>query len=149
MNKWIQSDERSDNVTGKLALIFLSLTQAGLFFLIVYQRYIQDRPPVYYNDLAVIFAISVVGYWMVSFYLGGLLPEISTRTILVIYLGLVALIALPYTLIRGLPDRDLLATWFLVIFGGPALLVGGYSLAAYLGKKRLDQLAGSEAEHPE
>lgn len=146
MAAWMQTDERSENITGRLALVFLGLTQAGLLFLIIYQRYVQGRPPIYYNDLALIFAISTVGYWLLNFFLGGVLLELSARTILAAYLGLVVMIALPHILIRGLPDREILATWIGVSFGGPAILVAGHALAAYLGKKRLDRLSAPKSD---
>jgi hypothetical protein len=141
MHKWIQIDERAELVSGKLSFIFLGLTQGGLLCAIFYQRYIQGLPSVYYNDLAIIFAASVLGYWLFSLYLGGVLPVLSNRTILAAYLYLVLAIGLPHTLIRGLPQGAEWVHHLLIIFGAPAILVGGYALIAALGKKRLDRMA--------
>lgn len=140
MMKWIKIDERSELVSGKLSFIFLGLTQAGLICAIFYQRYIQGLPPAYYNDLAIIFGISVLGYWFLSLYLGGVLPVLSNRTILATYLYLVLSIGLPHTLIRGLPQGGEWAERLLVILGAPAVLIGGYAIVAVLGKKRLDRM---------
>lgn len=144
MAKMIQSDERSEWVAGKLSSIFLGLTQMALLLLIAYQRYIENLPPSYYNDLAIILGASVIGYWLLSFYLGGVLPKLSWQTLLGSYLGLALLIALPYTVIRGFPGKEMLITWAAVIFGGPGALIGAYALAAYLGQKRLDRISESE-----
>jgi hypothetical protein len=143
MMKWIQIDERAELVSGKLSFIFLGLTQAGLLSAIFYQRYIQGLPPAYYNDLAVIFGVSVLGYWLFSLYLGGVLPMISRRSIVAAYLYLVLAIGLPHTLIRGLPQGAELVDRLLIIFGAPAILVGGYALVAALGKRRLDRMTRS------
>ncbi len=141
MSKWLQSDERTENVTGRVALFFLFLVQVLLLMMIFYQRYIQDRPSPYYNDLAILLGISTVGFWIVNLYLGGVLPVLSLREGALVYLFLVALIAIPYTLIRGLPKGNLWINWILIILGGPGVLLGGYSLAAFLGKKRLDRIS--------
>jgi hypothetical protein len=140
MPKWIQIDERAELVSGKLAFIFLGMTQAGLFSAIIYQRYIQRLPPSYYNDLAVIFAASVLGYWLLSLYLGGVLPVLSLRSILAAYLYLTLSIGLPYTLIRGLPQGQEWADRLLIILGGPGVLVGGYAIVAALGRRRLERM---------
>jgi hypothetical protein len=141
--KWIKIDERAELVSGKLSFIFLGLTQAGLLSAIFYQRYIQGLPSAYYNDLAMIFGISVLGYWIFSFYLGGVLPVLSQRTILAAYLYLVLSIGVPYTLIRGLPEGVEWLNRSLVILGAPAVLVGGYALVAVLGRRRLDRMTHS------
>ena len=143
MHKWIQIDERTEVVTGKLSFIFLGLTQAGLVGAILYQRYIQELPPSYYNDLAVIFAASVLGFWLFSFYLGGVLPKLSWRSILLAYFLFVLALGLPYTLLRGFPQGREWIDRLLVILGAPAVLVGGYALVAVLGEHRLDRLSGS------
>jgi hypothetical protein len=140
MLKWIQIDERAELVSGKLCFIFLGLTQAGLLTAIFYQRYVQNLPPAYYNDLAIIFGASVLGYWLFSLYLGGVLPMLSHRTILATYLYLVLSIGLPYTLIRGLPQGQEWVDRLLIILGAPAILIGGYAIVAALGKRRLDRM---------
>jgi hypothetical protein len=143
MPKWIEMDERTEAVSGKLAFIFLGLTQAGLLGTIFYQRYVRGLPPVYYNDLAFVFAVSVLGYWLCSFYLGGVLPQLSLRSLLSAYFIFVLSIGIPYTLIRGLPQGGEWGDRLLVILGGPAVLIGGYALVAALGKRRLARMTDS------
>ena len=142
MGKWIKIDERSELISGNISFIFLGFTQAGLLIAIFAQRYILQRPPAYYNDLAIVLGLSLVGYWMTSFYLGGVLPVLSIRSIIGAYIIFVLMIAVPYSLIRGLPEVNEWIRWALVIFGGPAVLIGGYSIAAYYGNKRLERLSG-------
>ena len=141
MGKWIKIDERSEFISGKLSFIFLGLTQAGMLIAIFSQRYLLQRPPAYYNDIAIILGISIIGYWLTSFYLGGVLPELSTKTIISSYIIYVLSIAVPYTLIRGFPDQGEWVRWILVIFIGPAVLIGGYAAVAALGKRRLERMA--------
>lgn len=143
MSKWIQIDERTEAVSGKLAFIFLGLTQAGLIGAIIYQRYVQELPPAYYNDLALVMGFSILGYWFFSFYLGGVLPRLSSRSLLVAYIVFVLSIGLPHTLIRGLPQGREWVDRLLIILGGPAVLIGGYALMAALGKRRLERMTDS------
>jgi hypothetical protein len=141
MSKWVQIDERSEQVSGRLAFIFLGLTQAGLLCAIVVQRYAQGLPPSYYNDLAIILAYSVLGFWGMSLFFGGVLPRLTARSLLAAYLFLALSIGIPHLIIRGLPGAEGWIRWTLVVFGAPAVLVGGYGLIAYLGKRRLDHLS--------
>ena len=73
MNKWFQIDERTELVNGRLSFIFLGLTQFALYVAIVYQRYIEGVPNVYYNDVAIIMILSILGYWAARFYFGEIL----------------------------------------------------------------------------
>jgi hypothetical protein len=141
MDKWFLTDERGEQVSGKLAFIFLGLTQAGLLIAIVVQRYVQSLPPSYYNDLAIILGYSVLGFWGMCLFFGGLLPQLNVRLLLTVYLFLVLSIGIPHLLIRGVPTTGGWSRWILVVFGAPAVLVGGYSLVALFGKKRLDRLS--------
>jgi hypothetical protein len=140
MSNWIKIDERSEFISGRVSFIFLGLTQAIMLIAIILQRYVYQRSPAHYNDLAIILGISLIGYWMTSFYLGGVIPELSTMSIIGSYIIYVLSIAVPYTLIRGFPSKDEWIRWVLVIFVGPAVLIGCYAITAALGKKRLDRL---------
>jgi hypothetical protein len=62
MDKILQFDEHTEAVSGKVAFAFLAITQLGLYLAIVVQRYLFDLPVEYYNDAAILLAISVVGF---------------------------------------------------------------------------------------
>lgn len=146
MNKWFQIDEQTETVSGRLSVIFLGLTQIGLYLALIYQRYVLDLPPDYYNDLAIILTFSVLGYWGTCLYLGGVIPTLSFRRAMFIYLVIVMTIAIPHTIIRGWPTGTEWNSRLLVILGLPAGLVGGYALMAYLGKKRIEKILSSESD---
>jgi hypothetical protein len=55
-------------------------------------------------------------------------------------------IAIPHMLVRGWPSVTELSDRLLGYFGIPALFVGGYALAAYLGMKRMERLLSSESD---
>jgi hypothetical protein len=139
MKNWFQVDERSERIGDRLGLIFLGITQVGLYLAIIYQRYIRGLDPTYYNDLAILLGISAVGYWGMRFYLGGVLPILSLLQVVWIYLIFVFVIALPYLIVHGLPNSNEWARLLVPMLGGPAVLVGGYALLAYFGKKRIDK----------
>ncbi|MGD8865869.1 MAG: hypothetical protein PVI81_09770 [Anaerolineales bacterium] len=141
MSKWLQMDERGEQISGRLAFIFLGLTQAGLLIAIVIQRYLQGLMPPYYNDLAIILAYSVLGYWGASLLFGGVLPRLTVRSLISAYIFLSLSIGIPHLLIRGVPQATGWVRWLLVVFGAPAVLIGGYGLVALFGKRRLDRLS--------
>jgi hypothetical protein len=79
-------------------------------------------------------------YWAIRLYLSGILPVISFRKMLVIYILLVAFISVPTYFIHGWPAAE---RWYEVLYPliGVAVALGFYSLVAYLGKRRLEQMA--------
>jgi hypothetical protein len=143
MSKWFQIDERVQQVSGTVSMIFLGLTQGGLLIAIFYQRYILSRPDIFYNDLAIILGSSTIGYWITNLFLGGILPKVSFRCLVGAYLGFSLTIFLPYIIIRGLPGQGSWGTLLLVSFGAPAVLFSGYVIAAVLGNRRLNRMVDS------
>lgn len=139
MNKWIVGDERTERIGDRLGFIFLGLTQLGLYLVLVYQRYVQDLPAAYYNDVALILILSVLGYWGARFFFGGMLPMPSFRQVLAIYLALVVVITVPHTLVHGWPQPGEWLSRLGPILGGPAVLIGAYLLLAYLGNKQIEK----------
>lgn len=139
MNKWVVGDERTERVGDRLGFIFLGLTQLGLYLVLIYQRYVQDLPPTFYNDVGFILILSIVGYWGARFFFGGMLPLPSIQQVLLVYLTLVAVIAIPHTIVHGWPASGEMLERLLPILGGPALLIGGYLMLAYLGNKRIEK----------
>jgi peptidoglycan/LPS O-acetylase OafA/YrhL len=116
------------------------LTQIALVGVIVYKRYYLGLPPETYAEVSWIAWLSMGGYWTIRLYLSGILPVIPVRTMLVIYFLLVAAIFIPTYFIHGWPDAG---RWYEVLypFIGVAVVLGFYSLVAYLGKRRIEQLA--------
>jgi len=144
MNRWISFDERTDKITGKIAFIFLGITQAGLVLAIIYQRYILELAPAYYNDLALILGMSVIGFWLTNFLLGGYLPILSPKNYFITYIIIVLLIAIPHMLIRGFPAESEWGIFLLVVLGAPAVILIFYSAAAFLGKRRIEKILEKE-----
>ncbi len=138
MNKWIVGDERTERIGGQLGFIFLALTWLGLYLALIYQRYNEHLAPVYYNDVALILILSVLGYWGARLFFGGILPFPSIWQVIAIYLAMVAIIAIPHTFIHGWPQSGEWLGRLAPTLGGPAVLIGGYLLLALLGKKYIE-----------
>ena len=146
MRKWFQADERTEAVSGRLAVIVLGLTQIGLYLAIMIQRYMLDRPPEFYNDLAILLGISFLAFWLPCLLLGGILPALSERAAILVYTVLVLAIAVPHTIVRGWPSEWDWVKRVLIYLGLPAGMVGIYGLFAYLGKKRMEKIISADAE---
>lgn len=135
---WI-GDERTERQGDRLAFIFLGLTQLGLLLAIVYQRYVLNLPPPFYNDAAIIMIVSMLGYWCIRIFYSGLFAKISLRQILAVYLTLVAVIAIPHTLVHGLPVSGQWTARLVPILGGPAALLVIFYILAYFGNKWIEK----------
>ncbi len=137
--KPILVDERTEHINGMAALICLVLTQLALMGVVVYKRYILGLPQEAYTEITWIAFFSMGGYWLIRLYLSGVLPVLSIKQILVIYVLLVAVISVPTYFIHGWPAAE---NWYEVLYPviGVALVLGFYSLAAYLGKRRIEQM---------
>lgn len=134
-------DERSERVNGQISFYILMLTQAALALLIAYKRYIQGLDSANYENFSAILLISMLSYWAFRVYLSGILPVISFRKLALLYIVLVLLIWIPTYLIVGLPEPG---RWYEVLypFIGVAVVLGFYTLVAYLGKRRLQKEIG-------
>jgi hypothetical protein len=130
-------DERTERINGRVSFIVLMLTHLALAGLVVYRRYFLGLPETEVVELNWILGLSMGGYWALRLYFSGILPVVSFRKMLTIYLAAVALIFIPTLLIVGLPAPD---RWYEMLypFIGVALVLGFYSLVAWLGKRRLD-----------
>ncbi len=135
-------DERIERINGQASFYFLMLTQIGLAGILCYKRYVQGLPTSETSSLAWLLGLSIGGYWALRLYLGGILPLLSFKKLLVIYVIAVAFIAIPTYLIRGQPEPE---RWYEVLFPfiGVAVVLGVYSLVAYFGKRRLDKYMSS------
>jgi len=133
-----ERDERTDALNGRIAVVFLGLTQVAMLFAILYRRYALGQPEAAYVDFRMILMLSVFGYIAARLYFGGLLPRYRARTLVLIYLGAVAALFVVLSAWMGLPTRDNWQNTILPVVLGPAILVGGFALFAHLGRKRME-----------
>jgi hypothetical protein len=132
-------DERIDRLNGQISFLFLMLTQVAVGSIILYKRYVLWLPSGEYSTLQWLLGLSAGGYWAARLYFSGSLPVIPFKRMILLYFGLVALIAIPTLLIHGLPQPS---QWYEVLypFLGVAVVLSFYSLVAYLGKRRLEDM---------
>jgi hypothetical protein len=137
--KRIFVDERTEHINGLVSFFCLVLTQLSLVAVMVYKRYFLGLPPEAYAEIIWIACLSMAGYWTIRLYLSGILPVISFKKMLIIYIVLVAVIFIPTYLIHGWPVEE---RWYEVLypFIGVAVILGFYSLVAYLGKRRVEHI---------
>jgi hypothetical protein len=138
-NKLFNADERTAVLTGNIAIIFLGLTQTALLVSILYRRFALDQGEDQYGDMRLILLLSVLGYLAARLYYGAILPVLSLKWLVGIYIGLVAILLVVLSLWLGLPD---LADWqntILPVVSVPAILVFGYGLLAHFSKKRIEK----------
>jgi hypothetical protein len=140
MKSFYQMDERAERLNGQISFYILILTQAALALLIAYKRYLQGLDTSYYQGFSAILLLSMLSYWAARLYLSGILPVISLRKLAFLYIVLVMLIEIPAFLISGMPEPE---HWYEVLypFIGVAVILGFYTLVAYLGKRRLQNEA--------
>jgi len=139
MNKLQNTDERMEALSGRIAFIFLGLTQVSLLGAILYRRMILGQSQDQFSDLRLILILSVFGYVAARLYYGAILPVLSLRILFIAYFGLTALLFIVLSLWLGLPSLDNWQNTILPVVIGPAILVGTYGVMAFLGKKRLDK----------
>ena len=135
-------DERTGRINGLVSFVCLIVTQLALVGVVVCKRYFLGLTPEAYAEISWIAGLSIGGYWAIRLYLSGILPVISFRKMLAIYVILVAVIFVPTYLIHGWPAKD---RWYEVFypFIGVAVILGFYSLVAYLGKRRLEKVVST------
>ncbi|MEN8171627.1 MAG: hypothetical protein ABFS03_01970 [Chloroflexota bacterium] len=133
------SDERMQILTGRIAVIFLGLTQTALLWIILYRRYYLGQNDAYYSDFRWVLGFSVFGYIAARLYFGAVLPLISVKKLIYIYLGFVIFLFIVLSAWYGLPTLDNWQNTILPVVLGPAILLFGYWLMAYLGKQRMDK----------
>jgi hypothetical protein len=133
------SDERTQIVTGKIAVIFLGLTQTALLGIILYRRYFLGQSEEHYADIRTVLLISVFGYIAARLYYGAVLPVLSFKTLVYIYVGFVTFLTVVLSIWYGLPTLDNWQNTILPVLLGPAILISVYWLIAHLGKKRIEK----------
>jgi hypothetical protein len=119
-------------------------TQIALGLVVFNRAYLLDQPDDQFRDISIILLLSSFGYWGARLYFGGLLPVISLKGLVIAYVALVLIIAIPTSIIHGLPRMDELGTTILPVLIGSGVIVGGYAILAYLGKRRIEKEINQE-----
>jgi hypothetical protein len=141
MNNYFVSDERMQIISGKIAMIFLGLTQTALLGIILYRRFFLGQSEEIYSDISLVLALSVFGYIAARLYYGAVLPVLSIKTLVYIYVGLVTFLMITLSIAYGLPTTENWQNTILPVVLGPAILISFYWLIAHLGKKRMGKKA--------
>lgn len=142
MKGFFAMDERAEQLNGRISFFILMLTQAGVGLLIGYRRYVLNSDPASYSGFTSLLLVSMMSYWAFRLYLSGILPVISWKRMLLIYLAAVSIISVPSAIMHGLPTAENWQNTILPAALGPALVLALYWLIAYLGKRRLDKVLG-------
>ncbi len=139
MNNYFVSDERMQIISGKIAMIFLGLTQTALLGITLYRRFFLGQSEENYSDISIVLMLSVFGYIAARLYYGAVLPVLSIKTLVYIYVGLVTFLMITLSIAYGLPTIDDWQNTFLPVVIGPAILISFYWLIAHLGKMRMEK----------
>lgn len=132
-------DERSQQIAGQSATVMLGLTQVALGVVLLVRLYVFDQPDAELRDFQWVLLGSIVGYFALRSFLGGIMPVPTMKQAIVAYVGMTLFLFVVLSLWLGLPD---LADWtnnVLPAILGPAVIVGGYWLIAALGKRRVER----------
>jgi len=132
-------DERTLNINARVSQFTLVFTQLGLLGIILFRIYFLKQPDETIIDLRILLGLSIFGTMFVTLYFGGLLPQVKVRTIVIVYIGFVALLFIVLTIWLGPPD---LADWqnnILPVLLGPAILLGAYWIIAWFGARRIEK----------
>ena len=139
MKERLLPDERMQILTGRIAVICLSLTQLALLGIILYRRYYLGQGEDQYKDINLVLGLSIFSYFAARLYYGAVLPVLSFKKLAYIYLGFVAFLTITLSVWLGLPSLDNWQNTILPVVLGPAILVFIYWLLAHLGKKRMEK----------
>ena len=132
-------DERSQQVAGQSAMIMLGLTQVALGAVLMVRLYVFDQPDAELRDIQWVLLGSIVGYFALRSFLGGIMPVPTMKQAVLVYLGMTVFLFVVLSLWLGLPDLSDWTNNVLPAILGPAIIVGGYWLIAALGKRRVEQ----------
>lgn len=132
-------DERSQQVAGQSAMIMLGLTQTALGVILLIRLYAFDQPDAELRDIQWVLLGSIVGYFALRSFLGGIMPVPTMKQAIMAYVGIVVFLFVVLSLWLGLPDLSDWTNNVLPAILGPAIVVGGYWLIAALGKRRVER----------
>ena len=134
--KW---DERTQVVAGQSAMIALGLTQVALGIVLMVRLYVLDQPDAEVRDIQLVLLGSIVGYFALRSFLGGIMPVPTPKQALAAYVGMFVFLFVVLSTWLGLPSPDEWSTTILPTLVGPAVIVGGYWLIAALGQWRVER----------
>ena len=132
-------DERSQVVAGQSAMIMLGLTQVALGAVLMIRLYVFNQPDAELRDIQWVLLGSIVGYFALRSFLGGIMPVPTMKQAVLVYLGMTVFLFVVLSLWLGLPDLSDWTNNVLPAILGPAIIVGGYWLIAALGKRRVER----------
>lgn len=132
-------DERSQVVAGQSATVMLGLTQVALGVVLLVRLYVFDQPDAELRDIQWVLLGSIVGYFALRSFLGGIMPVPTMKQAVLAYLGMTVFLFVVLSLWLGLPDLSDWTNNVLPAILGPAVIVGGYWLIAALGKRRVER----------
>jgi uncharacterized membrane protein HdeD (DUF308 family) len=132
-------DERSQQVAGQSATVMLGLTQVALGVVLLVRLYVFDQPDAELRDFQWVLLGSIVGYFALRSFLGGIMPVPTMKQAVLAYLGMTLFLFVVLSLWLGLPDLSDWTNNVLPAILGPAIIVGGYWLIAALGKRRVER----------
>ena len=132
-------DERSQQVAGQSAMIMLGLTQVALGVILMVRLYVFDQPVSELRDIQWVLLGSILGYFALRSFLGGIMPVPTMKQAVLAYVGMTIFLFVVLSLWLGLPDLSEWTNNVLPAILGPAIIVGGYWLIAALGKRRVER----------
>lgn len=132
-------DERSQQVAGQSATVMLGLTQVALGVVLLVRLYVFDQPDAELRDFQWVLLGSIVGYFALRSFLGGIMPVPTMKQAILAYVGMTVFLFVVLSLWLGLPDLSEWTNNVLPAILGPAIIVGGYWLIAALGKRRVER----------
>jgi hypothetical protein len=109
---------------------------AGVVF---FRLYVLGQPDEEIRDFQAVLAISLFGFMGLQLFLGGILPVLSWKGLLLAWALLAAVITIVCLFIYGWPNPDDWMNTWLPALAGPALLVAAYGIVARLGQWRIDR----------
>ncbi len=135
-------DERSQQVAGQSATVMLGLTQVALGVVLLVRLYVFDQPDAELRDFQWVLLGSIVGYFALRSFLGGIMPVPTMKQAILAYVGMTVFLFV--VLSFGWVYRICLSgrTMCCLAILGPAIIVGGYWLIAGGGPVLL--VAGAE-----
>jgi hypothetical protein len=132
-------DERTQQVAGHSAMIMLGVTQVALGVILAIRLYVFDQPDAQVRDIQIVLFGSILGYFVLRSFIGGVMPVPTLRGAVAIYLAMVTFLFVVLTLWLGWPDLSEWTTNILPVVTGPALVVAGYWTIASLGRRRIER----------